>query len=213
MLGNVSRERGKIMKIGVHIALIASMLALTGCAFGTRMAELSYPPNEQGGGLIESAHAAQTEMPRSRNIVLNVSDERSERSRIGNVRNTFGMDTADVVTKDDVAGWVEGALANELTNAGYHVTRSGEAAIGDGVISLQAEILTVYCDVYLTYDGEVSMMVILEGKERDTIRKQFEGEGGVGLNWAATSESYAESLALALKDVISKILTEVAAYH
>lgn len=201
------------MRFGFHIALVASMLVLSGCAFGTRTAMLSYPPSEKRGGLIESAHAEETEATRSRNIALSVTDQRSERERIGNVRNGFGMNTADVVTEDDVAGWVEGALAKELTNAGYHVTRLGETATGNDVIALRAEIVTVYCDVYFTYDGEVSLMVTLEDKDRGTVSKQFSGEGSVGLNWAATSKSYAESLALALQDVISKILTEVAAYR
>jgi len=202
------------MKVRIlNLALISSIALLSGCAFGTRTAELSYPPEENGGGLIQSAQAQGTELHRSKIVALSVTDERSERNRIGNVRNGFGMDTADVVTKDDIRGWVDDALTKELESAGYEVVRSDEAGASKDVIGLQAEILKVYCDVYFTYDGEVALMVTLDSEDSDTVKKQFEGEGGVGLNWAATGDSYAESLALALQDVIAKLLAEVAAYQ
>jgi hypothetical protein len=200
------------MRTGISIALLMGFLALGGCAFGTRTVVLSYPPEEPADGLIDSAYADESGAATPRNIILSVSDQRSEVDRIGNVRNALGMDTADVVTRDDVTSWVTQALEAELVSAGHLVIRAGEALPGEDTIGLRADILTVYCDVYLTYDGEVSLMVTLEGEARDEVSKQLVGHGSVGMNWAATAESYGESLALALQDVISKLLVEVARY-
>lgn len=202
------------MKLGTSIALMAVVTLLNACAFGTRTANLSYPPDEDdGGGFISSAKAAEAPSGQTQQIVLSVTDERSERKRIGNVRNTFGMDTADVVTNDNIQAWVDNALTVELENAGYKVVRSPDLGAGDDVIELDAEIMEVYCDVYMTYDGEVSLLVTLEREGQEKVKRQFGGEGSVGLSWAATAESYAESLALALQDAISEILIEVAAYQ
>jgi hypothetical protein len=200
------------MRIGFFASSLMSLLVLGGCAFGTRTVVLSYPPEETVDGFIDSAYAEEIGEAVPRTIVLSVFDRRSEGHRIGNVRNAFGMDTADVVTRDDVTDWVARALEKELVSVGHSVIRSGEALPGENAIGLRADILTVYCDVYLTYDGEVSLMVTLEDKERGSISKQLAGEGSVGLNWAATAESYGESLALALQDAISKLLLEVARY-
>jgi hypothetical protein len=197
----------------LRIALVSSVLLLTGCAFGTRTAVLTYPPGDESEGLVESAQAAEMETTRSKSVYLTVSDERADRSRIGNVRNGFGMDTADVVTEDDIAGWVESAIAMELQQAGYDVVQGEASPSSDDVIGLNAEVLKIYCDVYMTYDGEVSLMVNLKGDDGNEVRKQIEGKGGVGMNWAATSKSYAESLALALEDAISKIELELEAFN
>jgi len=196
-----------------RVVLLSSLVSLAGCAFGTRTATLTYPPDEESEGLVASAQAAEMEVTRDKSVYLTVSDERSDRTRIGNVRNAFGMDTADVVTKDDIARWVEGAIAMELRQAGYEVIQGDTNPGGDDVIGLDAEVLKVYCDVYMTYDGEVSLMVNLKGDDGTEVRKQIEGKGGVGLNWAATAESYAESIALALQDAISKIETELEAFN
>lgn len=202
------------MKTRTAIVAIAVVTLLNACAFGTRTANLSYPPDEDdGGGLISSAKAAEAPSGQAQQVRLSVTDERSKRERIGNVRNTFGMDTADVVTNDDVQAWVDEALMVELENAGYEIVRSTDPVVNDDVIALDAEILEVYCDVYLTYDGDVSLLVTLEREGQEPVKRQFEGEGSVGLNWAATAASYSESLALALQDAISEILVEVAAYQ
>jgi hypothetical protein len=201
----------EIMGKKFQLVLIATAALLSGCAFGTRTAHLTYPPEESEHGAIPVAHAQEVQPDRERVVVLGVTDDRSEKSRIGNVRNTFGMDTADVVTGDDVRGWVEAALKSELERAGYTVVQEG-APQADDAVSLQTSVVKVYCDVYMTYDGEVYLSVNLHDRNRSPTSKLIEGEGSVGLNWAATAESYAESLALALQSAISKVLIELEAY-
>jgi hypothetical protein len=106
------------MKYVTRIVFLSSLLCTAGCAFGTRHAEMGYPPVSENGGMIPAAHAASMPVGRSRDVILAVSDGRTETHRIGNVRNGFGMDTANVVTEDDLESWVEGAFTHELTNAG-----------------------------------------------------------------------------------------------
>jgi len=200
-----------IMRTKIQVTLLVSVVILTGCAFGTRTAQLTYPPEETGDSLIQSAYAGDAGPGGRQVVVLSVTDERQEKNRIGNVRNTFGMDTANVVTNDDVRVWVENALKQDLERAGYAVVPAGGPDT-DNPIGLQASILKVYCDVYLTYDGEVSLMLNLQGRDRSPVTKEIEGEGSVGMNWAATAKSYAESLALALQSAISKVVAELGAY-
>jgi len=200
------------LKFPVFLFFLMASLTLGGCAFGTRTVVLHYPPEEPAEGLVASAEAEASVSAEPRSIVLSLSDKRTDNRRIGNVRNGFGMDTADVVTQDDVLAWVDGALAQELTRAGYRVIRPDSLESGGDAIDLKADITRVYCDVYMTYDGEVALLVNLESRRRDAVALQLLGEGSVGVNWAATAESYGESLALALQDVIAKLLAELSAY-
>jgi len=195
------------MRIIIFAAILIGSINLTGCAFGTRQTELSYPPSANNGGLIASAEASEANLLTSRNIILKVTDDRSEKSRIGNVRNGFGMDTADVVTQSNIEKWVEDALTLELNNAGYRVLKTSEA--GEDSINLNAEVRDVYCDVYFTYDADVNLMVDISSPGKQSSRKAYNGEGSVGLNWAATAASYAESLSLALQNAISLIISDL----
>jgi hypothetical protein len=200
-------------KVTVLIVL-SSILGITGCAFGTRHAELSYPPKaDNGGKLIASAHAQASVSGEPREVIVQVTDQRASRERVGNVRNGFGIDTANVVTDDDIRLWVESALTSELANAGYTIVADGDRATGDDAIGLYAEILEVYCDVYMTYDADVSMEVTLTVKDQQPFQRSYEGDGSVGVNWGATGKSYAESLSLALQDAITRILADLAEFR
>ena len=197
------------MKHVTRVVFLSSLLCTAGCAFGTRHAEMGYPPVSEDRGMIPAAHAASVPVGRSRDVILTVSDGRTETHRIGNVRNGFGMDTANVVTEDNLVSWVEGAFTHELTSVGYSVTPEGGDVSHEDAIGITAEILEVYCDAYMTYDGDVSLMVTLEGQGHEPVRKQYAGEGSVGMSWAATSKSYAESLALALEHAIAQVMVDL----
>ena len=159
-----------------------------------------------------TAQAAPAVSEQGRRVVLKVTDERPNKARIGNVRNAFGMETADVVTKNDVAAWVAGALRHDLEALGYRVDAS-KAGTGEGAVQLEARVVEVYCDVYMTYDGDVTLDVTFATPGRPPSNKYYKGAGSVGVNWAATAESYSESLARALQDAISQVVQDLPAYE
>jgi hypothetical protein len=196
------------------LLVVLGMAALSGCAFGTRHVELSYPPEGgEGGGLVAAARADTGNVPRCCEVILAVSDRRTDIRRIGNVRNGFGMDTADVVTGSDVTAWVAGAFRQELAEAGYTVVPAESNAASAGAVRLEAEITTVYCDVIFSYKGDVWMNVYLSGQDSAPIANSYHGSGSAGLNWAATSDSYAESLARALRDAVMQVMADLAQYQ
>lgn len=201
------------MQILIRVLFVLGLLDLTGCAFGTRHADLTYPPeSDEGGGLIASAYAHAARPVESREILLKVSDHRTVTHRIGKVRNAYGMDTASVETEDNIQMWVQDAIDQELTNAGYKVTSYDNAGTNEKAIGLNAEILKVFCDAYMTYDGNVEMMVTLTKYNQKPFKRHYEGHGSAGMSFAMTSKSYAESVELALKDVIAQLLLDLAQY-
>lgn len=196
------------------LLVVLGMAALSGCAFGTRHVELSYPPKTgDGGGLVAAARADTGKVPGCCEVILAVSDRRTETRRIGNVRNGFGIDTADVVTDSGVTAWVAGAFRQELAEAGYTVIPAESDAASAGAVRIEAEITKVYCDVIFSYEGDVWMNVYLSRQDNAPIANSYHGSGSAGLNWAATSDSYAESLARALRDAVTQVMTDLAQYQ
>lgn len=186
-----------------HSFLILSLL-LTGCAFGTRRPELLYPPEvvaAEASMPIEAAVA-----PERTVILAPLVDSRSE-TNVGEVRNGFGMKTASVVTETSVPDWVHDALHYELERAGYTVL--DEPASVPGAITLEGEILTVYCKAFFSYEAEVSLLLTARRGSETLFRTRTTGSGSVGTNWGASSKSYGKSLALALQDALGKLVAEL----
>lgn len=200
----------RILRNTGALLVTAAVLALSGCAFGTRHAELSYPPHEHADGKVLSVAHADPAMPGCCDVLLTVRDMRAKTDRVGNVRNGFGMDTADVVTDADVRAWVENAFRHDLEQAGYVVRPTGAEA--QDAVRLDADITKVHCDAYLTYDGNVAMSVTLAQPDTERFERHYEGSGSAGVSWAATSKSYGESLSLALQDAIAQVMTDLASY-
>ena len=56
------------------------------------------------------------------------------------------------------------------------------------------------------------MMVTLTKNKQKPFKRHYEGHGSADMSFAMTSNSYAESLELALKDVISQLPVDLAQY-
>jgi hypothetical protein len=181
---------------------VVSLAAIEGCAFGNRKVNLEYPPG------LNAAQRLQVPVspPDARSVVLlTFIDQRSEKDRVGEVRNGFGMHTADVKAMNNVADWVTSAAKWELEKAGFRVTvvkaRPGSSA--EPVIS--GEVLKVHCGAYFKYGGEVEVALRVEQAGRVLVQRTYTGKGSAGTNWGATSESYRQALGEALRNAHAEL--------
>lgn len=206
-LGNGFRGRYRGFHIGIYLLTIA---VLSGCAFGTRQANLIYPPAPEAGAAIPAAQAQPPARKASSIYVANFRDERTDKSTVGTVRNGFGMRTADVVPTGSVSDWVTQGMTRELRASGYTVvTKPAGDAVDPGAYLVSGDVLNVFCDMYMSYTGQVSLLVKASLDGTEVMTKHYAGEGSAGIAWAATGESYAQSLALALRDALRKFIAEL----
>jgi hypothetical protein len=193
----------------VRRMLFAALTAgtLGGCALSTRNATLVYPPPDSPG-LVAVANAAPSATAREASIVvLPFSDRRPDKTKLGNVRNGFGIKLAPIRTTDSVTVWVKNALALELTKAGFQVTDS--AAGSEASLTIGGDVLKANADAYLSYGAQVELQVRLMQGDRELFSRPYLGKGSGGTNWTATSKSFANTLARALADALGMVVGDV----
>ena len=180
------------------IALL-SLLFTSGCAFGTRHAKITYPPDTKAA---KSATNAAPVGAQGRIVVQHFDDDRADKRIVGHVRNGFGMKTAEVVCETEkLDDLVTEALRSELQKAGYEVL-DNTSQNDDGTPVLSGSLTALYCDAYMSYEGSATLVLKVYRGGREVFKKAFEGKGSVGVNWGASSASYGRSLSLALVDAI-----------
>jgi hypothetical protein len=188
------------------LGLSALAASISGCAFGDRQVTLNYPPP-----VSQEAPAPRLLSAPSRGMTIVVerfSDERGGGGPIGEVRNGWGMHTADVLTDTNVVVWAMKAVAHDLAAAGYTVKWAGPANDSER-IQMSGQVLTAYCRAFMTYEAEASLMVQLTVDGKQVMNKRFFGRGGSGVNWAATGDGYGESLSIALRIAIADLVAQL----
>lgn len=195
-----------------YFVCIVTVVFLAGCAFGTREATLNYPPASDDDAKVALAKVVKPEPREPKIQLLQFRDERTEKGLVGTVRNGYGMRTADVIAKNSVTEWVTQALKLELQNRGFTVL-NGEAReiVEPGSVVISGEILNVFCDMYFSYTGQVSLVVKVSNSAGEMYSRHYAGEGSAGLAFAATSESFAQSLSLALSQALNKLVGDLEA--
>lgn len=171
--------------------IVPLLICLSSCAFGTRRPILSY--------------TAVTPVRSPNNIVIKVvafEDSRVNKKTIGEVRNAYGMKTADVITETNIVAWITNALKSELRNAGYTVKET------TGENEIQGEILKVYCAALLNYKGEVMMKVSLKKGDEVLLDKMYSGEASK-LNLACTAKGYGTTLEESLQKAMIQVVSDV----
>lgn len=184
------------------LAAAGLVLALSACAFGTRQPTLVYPP------AADAPATAAAASPKSLPIVLQpFTDARKDKSKVGTVRNGFGMPTADVVPTNSVTDWFNGALKTELRKSGYTVLAAPDA--GKPFAVLSGQIRNVWADMYFNYNGEIAFDAQLKQGGKDVLARHYEGDGSAGVAWGATAESYAQTLAIALANTLKSFIADL----
>jgi len=196
----------KSLIITFFIAVLAGS-----CAFGDRHVTLIYPPSTGLDDLVVKSAVASpySSGPKEKIILFQFRDLRLNKNKIGHVLNTYGFETAEVFANNDVSEWIHNAITMELEKAGFEVIKQENLDEIDSDLVLKGEILRVYCSAYFTYNAEVSLIAEIE-KNKDVIsRKAYNGKGSVGLNVAASSKGYGDSISLALSNAIRELIGDL----
>ena len=188
--------------------LALAALSLSACAFGTRHVSLSYPPSASSHGLVSEAVAAPVAADQGKVSIVTFGDMRGARE-IGEVRNGYGMHTADVVTDSSVAEWATGALEHERRQRGYAVVVAAAPPSGAEDVWVSGQVVQVYCQAMFSYEAKVGVLARLGRGPAQLSERRYDGEGSAGLNLAAYSGSYGDSLGLALQAVVRQIADAV----
>ena len=188
------------------VALTSLALVSTGCAFGTRHANITYPPDPDHQDAAANAKPAGSS---GRVALQSFVDDRADKRLVGHVRNGFGMKTADVVSdQQDLSALVTGAVRAELQKAGYEVV-GAEGKTEEGVPVLAGSLTRLYCDAYMNYEGEATLILRVQRDGEEVYRKTYEGKGSAGMNWTATGASYGKSVSFAIVDAIEVMLRDL----
>ncbi len=176
------------------LTLLIAGLSSTSCALVDREVLLDYSAPASAA----AAPMAETVQPSVTAFVGRIEDLRSNTRRVGDVRNGFGMTTADVTAKGDAKEWVKEGLRTELQRGGFTLT--DEPGLADYIVT--ARLRRTHCTAMATYLGEVQIEISATRSGRTVVEAELRGEGSAGMNWTATSESFADTLDLALQHAI-----------
>jgi len=107
----------------VIISVIAAALIFTsGCAFSTANLNVSYDSAKAKVGPLSSVKPMKI-------VVGGFADKRSEKDKIGYVRNGFGMNTANVLTTRPVPEVVRDAVVAALSKNGHTIVTGDQKSI------------------------------------------------------------------------------------
>jgi hypothetical protein len=180
-----------------RLALVTAAL-LSGCAAMEQQPTLTY--------LAETPAAT----PKNKQIILNpFVDDRTDKTNVGTVRSTFGLNATEVVPANDVTQWVIDAVRTELQHSGYVVTlgSSGKDSLPGASAAVSGVIAEVTCR------ANHSAKVVLHGKIRsagkEVMNKNYLGVATAPSAWGSAAKLCAQSLADALANSVKPFIADL----
>ncbi len=137
-------------------------------------------------------------------------DRRIDKTKVGVIRNAYGMETAKVLTKDDPAIWVSNTLKGNLERSGYKVeTVEKGFSPGKGQFYLSGNITKVYSDPKpgfwaFTVTGDVEALLQAEFKGQRT-QEMIAGHKEETSIVSSGGEMHKGVLNQALADFVAKV--------
>jgi len=164
------------------IILILIVLQLQACAFTKATLDVKHDPSVNFKGPLQEV-SSRSFLPPS------VSDARVVTERIGYKKNGYGMNTADIATKQPVEDIVADAIKTGLTQNGHKVEDSGKYSIISTIKKFWFETDINLFTVEFT--GEVlASLELLNNESQETVYKsEYSGShsekkaGGLNRTW------------------------------
>jgi uncharacterized lipoprotein YajG len=187
----------KQLKTTVYgIAFLVLAVALgSGCAISKDYVDLKYAP-QQYVDKVDGADKV--------TVAVTIIDARTTKNKVSCKKNGYGMEMAEIVSKNDVAVLVSDAITEELRNRGFNMK--------DGGVTVGVELTKFYSDFKIGFwsgDAVAEVACSVQVKKSDgniAYAKAITGlytEGGVQL---CSGDNAKAALDGAMKDMIAKLM-------
>jgi hypothetical protein len=181
-----------LMGIGIMLAAMN-----TGCALGDRKIALLYKP------------VTKVEAKSSENIAIVRFKDLRTNPDVGEVRNGYGMKTARVIAEgQDVGAWVANALADELSTAGFQVTKFNDFAPPDITIAITGTVTEAYTKMYFNSTATVRVKVNVTKAGVSVLSKEYSGKHAV-LALLVSPGEYEQALQGALQNLMKNLVPDI----
>jgi hypothetical protein len=147
--------------------------------------------------------------------VARPQDLRPDPTTVGNIRNGYGMVTAQVRSNSDVAMWVANSLIGGLEQAGYRVERAETVETAQTPIAIDigvSRVFTEYVPTFFTIDGkaDVAAQVEVYKQGQRILRRVYTGKyENANFVVATSAGEYQELLNEAMKDFLQKAIPDL----
>lgn len=194
--------------------LFPGFVYLTGCATESLFVDLIYPPDSEVEiDVVEVADLERIE-PRSRNVALDVQDQRENPQQLGLVNTgLIGEQYSYLLTDDNVLVWVHDAIAVELSTLGYNIIDAGSSEADLTSDTLSVNIISLESICYAYCKADVILEATLGRKSQDLISAEFSGEASKAALFSRWPPMAAESLGRAMQSSIKQMLQEFGYVH
>lgn len=193
-------------KISLVASIILAASLFTGCAFKNQKIAVEY----NSDNIKAHQHGE---------VCLNkFEDDRADKSRIGIVKNRLGMETANILTDQDIAVLVSKAVEEELVNLGYKVyltnvqytdgqNNANNCTFVDGKIK---NFFVEPVRGLVAVDGKsvITVNLIIQKEDGTELKKTYSANGE-SRSYMGTASLFKESMDDALSKLIKKIKADM----
>ena len=131
-----------------------------------------------------------------------ITDHRSQILDLGFKRSVLRIPIFTFVTEDSVPEWIRRSLAGELIQAGYFLAN-------DSPYVIEAKVLKVITENYITYEGVVALEMTLKREDSIVFSRVYQITTKPGLNWNFSTKKCLNTLEESLRVICSKFITDL----
>jgi hypothetical protein len=155
---------------------LSAILALTACAAKSQFVDLTYPPEDNPDNAASAGTGQSAAVPHDCSLELQAIDEREDKARIGTSPfRRIGQSESFVYTDDNVALWVQDAVAHELGLLGYSVVDGHLASDDVAVDDLKIAVTRIEANCFESCTVEISLVATLSRLDTEVLRAEVNG--------------------------------------
>lgn len=177
----------------MRIIFCLLVVLIQGCAFTTARLDVAARPNTNFKGPL-------SQLATTKFDIQPLTDERSDKARIGWKKNGYGKNTADILSTRPVTEIVAAGIRAGLQQNGHTVALPADIAISGSVTRFWFEVKPNFFTIEFTGNVECDLQFVKAGTTQEVYKSRYSGTytkktgGGLEATWTEVMDASVEKL-------------------